>query len=227
MLLAVTGVATLLCSLGFWQLSRGYYKQALLNSAEVATTQAPYSGQDLLQLSPPAQARYHPVRLRGRLVNERTVLLDNKINNGQAGYEVLVPMALDNHTLVLINRGWIPLGRSRKQLPDIRALKDEVIIEGYLDFAYLNPLLRAALEDNTVQWPLRMQQVDTKLLGQLMNKAIFPMLVVLDKKSPYGFALSERKAIGLSPERHFGYAVQWFSLALTLLVCYGILLWRK
>ena len=59
------------------------------------------------------------VAARGRFVDERTVYLDNKLRHGRPGYEVNAPLRLDG-TYVLVNRGWVPAGKSREVLPQIR-----------------------------------------------------------------------------------------------------------
>ncbi|MBN9286559.1 MAG: hypothetical protein BGO43_06245 [Gammaproteobacteria bacterium 39-13] len=213
--LMICGV-TLLCSLGCWQLSRAAQKQALLSQASEARTQQPLSVHALLTEANPSTLRYYPIKLSGTFFNDQTILLDNKVNNGEVGYHVLVPFLLNEHTLILVNRGWIPQGRSRAILPSISPIKGETTIEGYLDFAYRNPLIKSAIESNIIQWPLRMQQLDMGLLKDTLGKNIYPMLVTLNNESSFAFSSPKAPVVWMSPERHQGYAVQWFSLAATL-----------
>ncbi len=211
-LITLLGV-TLLGSLGVWQLMREQQKMALQNQASLASLQAPLDNHTLLTQKSTAEQRYLPVKLQGIFLNEFSILLDNKIKNGQVGYHLITPFAVSSQEWLLVDRGFIPLGPKRSQLPVIPAIIGEVTIEGYLDFSYRNRFLSNPLETQTIQWPLRMQYLDLQLLGTLWHKKVFPMLVVLGSKP-------QAAQTWLSPQKHRGYAVQWFSLALTLLLFY-------
>ena len=215
-LLVITGV-TLLCCLGFWQLSRAEQKEEIQSQLQIGQEGHPLTTKALLENNDLADFRYHRVQLNGHFLNDRTILLDNKTNNGQPGYYVYVPFTLNNENVILVNRGWIPLGPSRSVLPATNAIKGEVTIEGYLDFAYRNPFIKNALESKTIDWPLRLQELDVSLLHSLIGKNIHTMLVTLDSNSPYAFVAPNRPGSTMSPARHRGYAFQWFALAVTLL----------
>lgn len=220
------GCVTLLCCLGCWQLSREQQKLDLIQLITHSTAQAPLSTDSLLQTSI-STLRFHPIRFQGTFLNERSILLDNKINNGHVGYHVLVPVALNDNMFILVNRGWISLGQTREQLPRLAPVIGEVTIEGKLDFAYRNPFIHSAVENNTINWPLRMQAIDFELLQTLLGKEIYPMLVNLNENSPYAFESFQLREEWLSPERHRGYAVQWFACALTLFFLYSFHFWRQ
>ena len=56
----------------------------------------------------------------GVALDERTILLDNKVHGGTAGYYVLTPIRLaDGGAIVVVNRGWIAQGASRTLRPPI------------------------------------------------------------------------------------------------------------
>ncbi len=225
-LLFLCGV-TLLCLLGFWQLTRAAQKQVLLNQMTAATEQTSLSGTALLTLKHDTSLRYLPVSFKSVFVNQYTILLDNKVHQGQAGYHVIVPAVLNDQTLILVNRGWIPLGKSRQQLPTVPPVIGEVTIEGSLDFAYLNPLIPNALESQIPSWPLRVQQLDLEQVSHLIGKKISPMIVNLNQHSPFAFVVPPKEKMAMPPERHQGYAVQWFSLAATLFIFYLIYLRKR
>lgn len=227
---------TLLCGLGTWQLSRYHEKKSLQAQFQTGTVTPALTGQDLSHLTAdPKAIRYAPVKLSGKFLNEFTIMLDNKTNKGQAGYHILVPLEIEgeinNKNIILINRGWIPLPNgSRQKIPFISPIEGIVSIEGYLECAYRSPFITHALENESVQWPLRLQALDFALLSNLIDpqKKLFNMLVVLDQQSPFAFE-SPPQSIFLTADRHLGYAVQWFGLALTLLIFYVLFHcpWRK
>lgn len=216
MVLLVTMGVTLLCSLGFWQLERANKKQNILTNIEKAKKLTSLSNQDLALEHDPMALRYSAVKLKGSFLKDKIILLDNKFHNSKVGYHVIEPFNLNNGTLILINRGWVPLGATRQRFPALPPVKGEVTIEGYLDFAYRNRFISNSLESTIIKWPLRMQQIDNQLLTQHLGKNLYPMLVNLSKNSPYAFVAAELSAPPISPSRHRGYAIQWFALAATL-----------
>ncbi|MFI4937508.1 MAG: SURF1 family protein [Candidatus Berkiellales bacterium] len=224
--LMVFGMITLLCRLGFWQLSRSQEKQAQINQWQ-HNEQLPPVSNEFLVSHPKAlpNLRYLPIRITTEFLNQNTILIDNKIHKGRVGYYVYVPAVLDDNTVILINRGWIPLGHSRNSLPQPSVTRGQVTIEGYLDFAYRNRFIKDMIESN--QWPLRMQQLDIELLSKRLGKEVYPMLVMLNASSPYVFAPQEAPVEWLNPKRHQGYAVQWFGLAFTLLILYLFYFFRS
>lgn len=213
-LVAVMGT-TLLCALGFWQISRGHEKQALLDQWQSGLQSSPLSN-DLLKQDP-LPNRYSPVKLTGTFINEQTFLLDNKINNGRVGYHVITPFLISPTQILLVDRGWIPLVGNRDNIPQIPPILGQVTIEGYLDFAYRNPLIKHMIENDESQWPLRIQHVDLDALQGFFKETLFPMLVKFREHK-----LKVESVNGFTPERHYAYAFQWFSLALTL--C-GLSIW--
>lgn len=215
---------TLLCALGFWQLSRAQAKRALIQQAEAAKTTQILDNQSLL--NNPMPKRFQHVKFSTNLMNENIILLDNQVHKGQVGYHVLVPAHLDDENVILINRGFIPLGKNRQELPMISPISSTITIEGYLDIAYRNPLTKQVIE-NSIHWPLRVQQIDFDFLNTLMNVTLYPMLVTLNEDSPYALSPLPMGVLYLTPERHIGYAVQWFSLAITLFIWFSYFLYKR
>lgn len=82
-LLATVLILPVLVSLGFWQLSRADEKQALLDAAQARRGQPAV---DVAQLE--AFPNYLPVYADGEFDSERYWLLDNRIRQGQFGYEI-------------------------------------------------------------------------------------------------------------------------------------------
>jgi surfeit locus 1 family protein len=63
-------------------------------------------------------------------------------------------------------------------------------------------------------------------LATALGRPLYPQLVLLDATERDGY-LREWRPAGVPAERHVGYAVQWYALALTLLVGYVIASLRK
>jgi len=116
--MAVTGLVLYgLISLGLWQLDRAEYKEKLEQMIAERVQLAPVD----LGLIPndPQQQQYLPVALNGTYDLSRHLLLDNRVFNRQVGYNVYTPLQLGNNRAILVDRGWLALGRDRQTLPSI------------------------------------------------------------------------------------------------------------
>lgn len=59
-----------------------------------------------------------PVVLRGEYLTEQQVLVRNRVRGGQPGFEQLVPLRLDDGSVFIVDRGWLPLGDGADATPD-------------------------------------------------------------------------------------------------------------
>lgn len=104
--LVVALLLPLLVSLGFWQLSRGAEKSALLQTYAERRVAEPMASTELQYTTDPAFRR---VRLHGQFDAEHSLLLDNSQRNGRVGVELLQPFHDQASGLwLLVNRGWLP-----------------------------------------------------------------------------------------------------------------------
>ena len=104
-------------SLGFWQLDRAVFKDTLQQKIEQRKI-LPATGLAALPVSS-EQRRYLPVKINGNYDTQHSFLLDNKTFNGRVGYHVYTPFKVSETKTILIARGFVELGRSRQQLPEI------------------------------------------------------------------------------------------------------------
>lgn len=204
-----------LVSLGYWQLDRADEKRQLKSVFDERQA----SGYiDFKQLNSQSDLRYQPVILTGRYLKEKNFLLDNKIFHGRFGYEILTPFKLDTTgQLVLINRGWLAGDPARRTLPVIQKLDSigPITIRGEV---YVPPGKMLVLSHSQEQgWPRLIQSIDTELIEKQLGKDIFPYTVRLDEGST-GLYQRNWVLVNVQPEKHTAYAVQWFAMAITLLL---------
>lgn len=205
----------LFTSLGIWQVSRAQQKKILLKSFALRTEQAPVLSADLGQSG---DFRFYRARLEGTFDNEHTLLLDNKIHQGKIGYEVYTPFAAKGLALpILVDRGFIPIGKSRIELPSIKPVNGETAIEGMLNLPPTYVSLGGMSDKSDARWPLRIEYLNLVELGPVLGAQVYPYLLTLSPQSPGAFAVNWQVVV-MGPERHMGYAIQWFALALTLLI---------
>jgi cytochrome oxidase assembly protein ShyY1 len=207
----------ILLRLGFWQLEREQEKLDLQNlyesrqSAELV---------DLSALDISGDLQYVSVSLHGRFDNEHSFLLDNKIFEGQVGFEVLTPFAADNGVTVIVNRGWIAQNEYREILPPIEEVSGELELQGRV-YVPLGEQFMLGNEDQTGNWPRVIQSLNIEDMAAALNTTtdVFPYSVRLAPLQP-GVFVRNWPVISTSPEKHRGYAIQWFTMATVLLFLY-------
>lgn len=220
-LLTLVGIVCAV-ALGIWQLDRAEQKQRLLD--QFARGQAPTQA---LQTADVSLQRYRHVRVVGRYDSEHQVLLDNMPSAmGRAGFRVLTPLHMENGHWLLVDRGWIPLGATRTELPEVRVtsalLAQPVAISGRLD-ALPEPGMRLGenrLLGSAASWPRVLNFPRHAELEQLLDRKLLPGLLLLDAAEPQGYERAWGAHLGIGPPRHIAYAVQWFAMAFALLCVY-------
>lgn len=203
----VAGLA-LLCGLGIWQVMRYHERQAQWEAFARGTDRLI----ELPRASTPPE-RYSHVRVRGRYLAERQVLLDNMAHDGESGYRVLTPLERVGAETVLVDRGWVPR-RSSGRLPDLTPPPDEVTVLGRADRL---PGRGVNLTDHPgPEWPKLMSYPTIDAVERVLGRPLYPEIVLLDPAEPGGF-VRDWQPPGLPPAQHLGYAITWFSCAVVLL----------
>jgi surfeit locus 1 family protein len=217
--LLTAAAVTAFVSLGTWQLGRAREKQALLDEFEAGGRETlDATGRDFADLG-----RFQRVRLRGHYDAARQVLLDNMPSaQGQPGYRVLTPLErADGRGWVIVDRGWVPLGATRAQLPDLAVGADERDLSGVLD-GLPEPGLRLgpAAEPGVAGWPRVLLFPTETDLETAFGFEVGPRIILLDADAPDGYERQWRPSLGFGPGRHLGYAIQWFALGAAALVIF-------
>lgn len=212
-LLATVLILPVLVSLGFWQLSRADEKQALLDAAQARRGQPAV---DVAQLE--AFPNYLPVYADGEFDSERYWLLDNRIRQGQFGYEIIALFVLSDGRELLVERGWVAADPSRQTLPVLDWPEGKVRLQGELYRSTEKPF---SLGEEVLQgWPRRQQWLQEERLHEEFP-ALLPTALMLSELSPAALR-TNRVLINVSPQKHQGYAVQWFAMAAVLSVIFII-----
>lgn len=211
----------LLLSLGCWQLRRAEEKRLVLHQQDVRQHQEPG---EWLELKDQKDLSYWPVQMHGRFDEQRYFLLDNRVLHSKVGYEVLVPFETDTGDWVILNRGWIQAGRTREQLPKIPMLGNTLIEGNVIGDIYVPPRASSWLSLPPVaetggDWPLVIQRFDAEFATEVLGKEIFPYQIRL-RENQVSALPSGWQVVNVQPEKHIAYAVQWFGMALALMVWY-------
>jgi cytochrome oxidase assembly protein ShyY1 len=219
-------VIALFTWLGCWQLARMHEKRAMLDAAHAVVQQ-----RHALPLSAaadtPRSRDYDWSAGNGRFAALPPVLLDNQSRDDRAGvraYRVFLPV---DAAPLLVELGWLPVPGDRN-MPAVQRPDGEIRIAGLLA-----PPPSAGIASTVVQpqadGTLLTIALDLPLLrNALALPTLAPRVLKLDPAIPLGYARDlDVLPNTLPPERHLGYAVQWFGLALAVLVTALVLTFRK
>ena len=224
--LAIVAIASF-TSLGFWQSRRAIEKQAMLDAAaQVLAAREPVP---LAAAADRARRRDYDWSSGGGVFDARGPLwLDNQQRDGRAGiraYRLFVP---DRGVPLLVDLGWLPLPGDRT-LPAIQRPPGRIVVRGLLAPP---PSAGLALGSGVVGhgdgWLLT--RIDTTAIGPVLGLSVplAPRVLRLDPALPLGYDRDlQLLANTLPPEKHRGYALQWFALALAVFVTALILTFRR
>lgn len=227
--LLVLSVVAGFVRLGMWQLDRAQQKRDAYAHFRDNNARPVTDLQDILEASP-QRLMWRKVRAHGQYLAGSNVLLDNQSHAGQPGYLVFTAMRLraPAETVVLVNRGWIPVGRTREvvELPPFPAEPVTVTAQiGAAPAAGIR-LPGARLIERLAGGTLRVQLIDYAALGNALGVSLQPFVLLLDPEVAHGFT-RDWSVPGGDEARHRSYAVQWFALAAALLTIYVILLLKS
>lgn len=219
---AVLPLLALLLWLGTWQVQRGQAKEDMLAERAAARQAEPRS---LPAAGGNAVALYgRAVMVRGHYRDGRQILLDNQVWRERVGYRVWTPLQLGDGRLVLVDRGWVSAGTDRSRPPDppapVEDKAGETAIRGiWRDWP--EPGLRLAAPGACEQtgWPRVLNYPSHEQVACQYAEPVANGLLLLDENLPGGFA-RDWHDLGPPPLRHYGYAAQWYALALTLVVLF-------
>ena len=221
--LATLVLLPVLVGLGQWQLERAAWKQGLVD-AHAARIGEPAQPLQSLLASSGADLEYRQVTAQGVYDLDHQLLLDNRIYRGAAGYHVLTPLHLtgaeSGGDWVLVNRGWVPLGERRSQLPAVTGPAERIELHAMIKLPPAKAFGPEAVEGSGTRWPQVIEQLEIGPIGRRLGRPLLPLVLQLDKADPGGFARDWKPVYGITPDKHRAYAAQWFTLALVLLVIY-------
>lgn len=215
--LAVAALLPLLLGLGVWQLERAAYKRALVEAHAQRSADRPVNSLPLVVEA--AAWRYRRAEFAGHLDTGRALLLDNRTHRGMAGYHLLLPLRLDDGRTLLVNLGWAPLGLDRDHLPPVPTRDGPLVVRGLLDLPPAAGLQLGPEGPEAQGWPRVLQRLDLAALADALGHPLLPLVLLEQESGDPGLVRDWRPAT-IGPARHTAYAVQWFALALALLVIY-------
>ena len=207
--------------LGYWQLERAEEKEAQRIAQAVSEDAQPMT----LSQAQRARSRLSGqlIEDRGRFLDETVFLRDNVIFQGTVGFEVMRLFRSEAGDIALVNFGFVPGGSDRSVLPSVPALTGVNALSGRL---YFSEWASDAGIELYTGWP-RITPTQSPLAnGNLAGLSLLPFIVRLDVSHPDALPRFWPLTV-TSAEKHRGYAVQWFLMAVALLTLFIVFTWKQ
>jgi surfeit locus 1 family protein len=205
--------------LGVWQLDRAAQKNALQADLDARTALPPLTAQALAHDAAEADAQVHRrAELVGRWLPQHTVWLDNRQMDGRPGFFVLTPLALDDGSALLVQRGWQPrdfVDRSRVAAPPTP--DGPVRVAGRLA---RDPARLYALGDEAAG-PIR-QNLVIDVFASETGLRLRPLTLLQTSPTDQDALRRDWPRPAAGVHTHYGYAFQWFSLSALIV---GLYVW--
>jgi surfeit locus 1 family protein len=203
--------------LGNWQLSRAQEKESrqerLDRLSQEPAIVLPDSAVKLEDF------QYHQVEAGGEYVPEHTIYLDNKIYKGIAGYQIVTPLRIGNSAMhVLVNRGWIAATRDRSKLPEVATPGGKIVVSGIATTAMQKTLELSPDQVSGQVW----ENLDLERYRSSTGLKLQPVMI-LQKDQLNDGLVREWTRPDSGSAKNIGYALQWFAMALAVLIIYLVL----
>ena len=194
--------------LGVWQIDRAAHKEGLLQAFNSEQESPPIR---LTSQSPD----WSRVFVDGIFDSSRQILIDNQIHKGKVGYKIFTPFRFDDNKIVLVDRGWIAQGQSRSDLPQLNILEKKSRIIATVTSPEQGVLVGSELLTN--EWPRVSQTKAVEVIASAFKEPILDIVLVLDPGSSQITEFIQIKPFAITPVKHYGYAMQWFTMSIVLL----------
>ena len=215
-LITVPAVLVLI-GLGTWQVQRLYWKEALIAERQAGFTGPVTPWSEAANRLP--QLYWHRVSASGQFLNDRELVLAARSMNGNAGYHIVTPFAIEGGPVLLVDRGWVPLDRKDPATRSQGQLEGTVSVTGILRPGHQKNWLTPDNEPDKNFW----FWIDIPAMARaarVQDRVVQDGFLEADAMpNPGGFPIGGQTRINL-PNDHLQYAITWYALAGALIVIY-------
>jgi len=206
--------------LGRWQLHRGEARHERNATVRANLDAAPVPAETVLAADHGVAKAdvWRRVTATGRYDGAHAMVVRNRTLEGSPGFQVLVPLQIASGPAVLVDRGWVPVGESSRDLPAVPAAPDGLVtVVGHVRAS-------EAAHRGAAPPPGQLAAIDVPSIARTLPYPLLDGYLELSQETPRpGDAprLLPTPELGAGP--HFFYALQWWTFALIAVVGYVVL----
>ena len=214
----------LLVSLGLWQVERLHWKQALIARIGEAAVSSPHALADIeARRSAGEDVEFLRAAATGRFLHDRELFVFATVA-GEMGWKLVTPLQTPDGEAVLVDRGFIPYDlKAPDSRPGSRPAGIVIITGAVRPHASARALFAPDNDVAANVW----HWWDLPAMAEAAG--VEPRPFILQAEPRPGDPVWPKASTpdpALIPNRHLGYALTWFGLALTLLAVNGVYLLR-
>ncbi len=213
--LTIIGVL-ILCGLGTWQIKRLSWKQNLL--AQIEQEHARDVSRIIIEPSDiTADMNMQRGVIYGTFDHDHEIAIAPRTHEGTPGYHILTPLLLQDDSIMIVNRGWVPLDKRAIDTRPESRVSGKTKVTGIFRTPQKPNIFVPQNAPNQGQW----YRIDINDIQNHIGKdEIKPVIL-------YAEATDNQNLLPLSSatkpqlnNNHLQYAFFWFSLAVTLIIIY-------
>lgn len=220
--IALVVVFSVACGfLANWQFQRREHRVASIALVKQNYNEPPIGLENIAQTEvlPLPSATWKTVRIVGRYLPDAFVLVRNRPNDGQPGFEQLVPFECSDGTVIFITRGWLPNGNTQ-DYPDVNPLPTSQTLTVFARVIPQEPILnRGAPKGQIASVNIELANEATGLKSRFSNG----YFRLVSEQPSQGRTLKPMPAPTIEEGNNLSYAVQWILFALMATIA---LIWR-
>jgi surfeit locus 1 family protein len=210
LIVVVSGIA-----LGRWQTGRAEQKLAVQSMMEARQHQTPIALNGLMHDIAP----YTRVTATGRFDAAGPIYLDNRPYQGQAGFYVVMPFTFANSDqTVMVLRGWLPRDPAeRTRIAPYLTPEGDVQIEGVIK-SDAGQVMALGEPESPIAGAI-VQNLTLSRIADERHLSLMPYVFMQTQGDKDGL-IRDWPAPEMGADKHRGYALQWYALALTAFIFY-------
>lgn len=205
---------------GNWQRDRMHAKEAERAALDAANAHPPAA---LPKDADWPAWRYRRVVVEGEWRGAAQTMIDNRVQDGRAGFHVVTPLALDDGRAVLVDRGWIAAGAGASRVPEVAAPAGRATVTGRL---VLPPARYLEWKEDAGVGNVR-QNLDPARIAQATGLPLLPFVIEEDDGGAADALVRRWPPPDLGIEMHRGYMLQWYAFAALAAALWIFFAWRR
>lgn len=219
------GAVALMVALGFWQLDRWQTRREFNDRVGARAAAPPVAFGDLIgDGTDPDDVEWRTVTVEGEYLADEQLVEVNRAQEGRPGANVVTPLRLDDGTVLLVNRGFVP--EPNLEVAEAPAPPEgDVIVEGRVRTSERRGFGGLSEPDGPLT---QIQRIDLPRLAAQLPGALAPVyLDLLASDPPQGDVPTPVPPPELSEGPHISYMLQWWFFSACVVVGWVLLVRRE
>lgn len=215
--------AVILCALGLWQVQRLQWKTDLLADVDRAMENLESGQAQTFNLERDVMRDDAMIsgRLRGRFLHDHEIFIQSRTHKKVPGYHLVVPFVVEQAgqdvTVLVVNRGWVPIEAERDQDFTIHRPAGDVELFGVL----VRQGGRGFLPDNSPARDMWYHVDVREIEAYLKIGSVLPKILYASGVSDHSFPVPVARSLrGNIKNNHAQYSLFWFSMMIVLIGVY-------